>query len=46
MNETEQLLTSTQNRKIELPDKTLVGLKPTEKKSEEKHTSKLPTPTG
>jgi chaperonin GroES len=50
MNETEQLLTSTQNRKIELPDKTLVGLKPTEKKSEEKSeekaTTKLPTPTG
>ena len=35
MNKTEQLSTSTQNPKIELPNKTLVGVKPTEKKSEE-----------
>ena len=46
MNKTEPLLTSTQNPKIELPDKTLVGLKSTEKKSEEKSNSKTPTPTG
>ena len=32
MNKTEQLSTSTQNPKIELPNKTLVGVKPTEKK--------------
>ncbi len=35
MNKTEQLSTSTQNPKIELPNKTLVGVKPTETKSEE-----------
>ncbi len=38
----EQLSTSTQ--KIELPNKKLVGVKPTEKKSEE--SGKLPRPTG
>ena len=32
MNKTEQLSTSTQNPKIELPNKTLVGVKPTETK--------------
>jgi len=36
MNKTEPLSTSTQNPKIELPNKTLVGVKPTEKKSETK----------
>ena len=35
MTNKEQLSTSTQNPKIELPNKTLVGVKPTEKKSEE-----------
>ena len=44
MNKTEQLSTSTQNPKIELPNKTLVGVKPTEKKSEE--LGKTPKPTG
>ena len=44
MNKTEQLSTSTQNPKIELPNKTLVGVKPTEKKSETK--GKVPKPTG
>ena len=34
MNKTEQLSTSTQNPKIELPDKKLVGVKPTEKKED------------
>ena len=38
----EQLSTSTQ--KIELPNKKLVGVKPTEKKPEE--SGKLPKPTG
>ena len=32
MNKTEPLSTSTQKPKIELPNKTLVGVKPTEKK--------------
>ena len=44
MNKTEQLSTSTQNPKIELPNKTLVGVKPTETKSEE--LGKTPKPTG
>ena len=44
MNKTEQLSTSTQSPKIELPNKTLVGVKPTEKKSEE--IGKTPKPTG
>ena len=44
MNKTEPLSTSTQNPKIELPNKTLVGVKPTEKKSEER--GKTPKPTG
>ena len=44
MNKTEQLSTSTQNPKIELPNKTLVGVKPTETKSEELATT--PKPTG
>ena len=47
MNKTEQLSTSkTQNPKIELPDKTLVGLTPTPKKSEEEASAKIPKPTG
>ena len=50
MNKTEQLLTSTQSPKIELPNKTLVGLKPTEKKPTEKkpeqEIGKIPKPTG
>ena len=44
MNKTEQSSTSTQNPKIELPNKTLVGVKPTETKSEE--LGKTPKPTG
>ncbi len=40
----EQLSTSTQKPKIELPNKKLVGLQPTEKK--EKVSAKLPKPTG
>ena len=44
MNKTAQLSTSTQNPKIELPNKTLVGVKPTETKSEE--IGKTPKPTG
>ena len=44
MNKTEPLSTSTQNPKIELPNKKLVGVKPTEKKSE--RTGKVPKPTG
>ena len=44
MNKTEQLSTSTQNPKIELPNKTLVGVKPTETKSDE--LGKTPKPTG
>ena len=44
MNKTAPLSTSTQSPKIELPNKTLVGLKPTETKSEEK--LKTPKPTG
>ena len=39
---TEQLSTSTQNPKIELPNKELVGVKPTEKPKE----VKTPKPTG
>ncbi|MGB0176479.1 MAG: hypothetical protein ACPF9D_04890 [Owenweeksia sp.] len=42
MTKTEQLSTSTQKPKIELPDKKLVGVKPTEKKD----SAKLPKPTG
>ncbi len=45
MNKTEQLSTSTQKPKIELPNKELVGVKPTEKK-EINESSKLPSPTG
>ena len=44
MNKTEPLSTSTQNPKIELPNKTLVGVKSTEKKSET--IGKVPKPTG
>jgi chaperonin GroES len=44
MNKTEQLSTSTQNPKIELPNKKLVGVKPTEEKSKE--LGKTPKPTG
>ena len=44
MSKTEPLSTSTQNPKIELPNKTLVGVKPTEKKSET--IGKVPKPTG
>ena len=40
----EQLSTSVQKPKIELPNKTLVGVKPTEKKSDE--IGKTPKPTG
>ena len=36
MTKTEPLSTSTQNPKIELPNKTLVGVKPTPKKEEKK----------
>ena len=46
MTKTEPLSTSTQNPKIELPDKTLVGVKPTPKKEEKKDSAKLPKPTG
>ena len=42
MNKTEQLSTSTQSPKIELPNKELVGVKPTEKPKE----VKTPKPTG
>ncbi len=42
MTKTEQLSTSTQKPKIELPNKKLVGVKPTEKKD----SAKLPKPTG
>ena len=47
MNKKEQLSTSnqTKNQKIELPDKTLVGLEPS-KKSETKSETKTPKPTG
>ena len=45
MNKTEQLSTSTQKPKIELPNKELVGVKPTKKK-EINESSKLPNPTG
>ena len=44
MTNKEQLSTSTQSPKIELPNKTLVGVKPTETKSEE--IGKTPKPTG
>ena len=40
----EQLSTSVQKPKIELPNKTLVGVKPTEEKSKE--IGKTPKPTG
>ena len=42
MTKTEPLSTSTQKPKIELPNKKLVGVKPTEKKD----SAKLPKPTG
>ena len=45
MNKTEPLSTSTQKPKIELPNKELVGVKPTKKK-EINESSKLPNPTG
>ena len=45
MNKTEPLSTSTQKPKIELPNKTLVGVKPTEKKLEDTK-GKVPKPTG
>ena len=44
MTKTEQLSTSTQKPKIELPNKKLVGVQPTEKKEEV--SAKLPKPTG
>ena len=46
---TEQLLASKGKPKIELPDKTLVGVEPTNKKPAKEvttDTSKLPKPTG
>ena len=45
MNKTEQSSTLTQKPKIELPNKELVGVKPTKKK-EINESSKLPNPTG
>ena len=45
MTKTEPLSTSTQKPKIELPNKELVGVKPTKKK-EINESSKLPNPTG
>ena len=45
MTKTEQLSTSTQKPKIELPNKTLVGVEPTKKK-EINESTKLPKPTG
>ena len=44
----EQLSTSTQNPKIELPNKELVGVKTTKQKEQDLKTesAKLPTPTG
>ena len=46
MTKTEQLLVSKGTPKIELPDKELVGVKPTKKKEVTTDTSKLPKPTG
>ena len=43
---TEQSSILTQNSKIKLPNKTLVGVKPTEKKEVTKEKTKLPKPTG
>ena len=42
----EQSSILTQNSKIKLPNKTLVGVKPTEKKEVTKEKAKLPKPTG
>ena len=44
MTKTEPLSTSTQKPKIELPNKTLVGVEPSKKEINE--SSKLPKPTG
>jgi chaperonin GroES len=46
MTKTEQLLVSKGTPKIELPDKELVGVKPTKKKEVTTDTAKLPQPTG
>ena len=46
MTKTEQLLVSKGTPKIELPDKKLVGVKPTKKKEVTTATDKLPKPTG
>ena len=46
MTKTEQLLVSKGTPKIELPDKELVGVKPTKKKEVTTDTAKLPKPTG
>ncbi len=46
MTKTEQLLVSKGTPKIELPDKELVGVKPTKKKEVTTDTDKLPKPTG
>ena len=46
MTKTEQLLVSKGTPKIELPDKKLVGVKPTKKKEVTTDTDKLPKPTG
>ena len=43
---TEQSSILTQNSKIKLPNKTLVGVKPTEKKEVTNEKAKLPKPTG
>ena len=45
MTKVEPLSTSTQKPKIELPNKELVGVKPTKKK-EINESAKLPQPTG
>ena len=45
MTKTEPLSTSTRKPKIELPNKTLVGVEPTKKK-EINESTKLPKPTG
>ena len=42
----EQSSILTQNPKIKLPNKTLVGVKPTEKKEVTNEKAKLPKPTG
>ena len=42
----EQSSILTQNSKIKLPNKTLVGVKPTEKKEVTNEKAKLPKPTG